>query len=103
MDFRDFEKAVKGAAREVAPAALAVAPVYKVGVLGVASYYATPAVPFLAVVPADVLMAVGMAPVTGGFSLFLLDPEVRPDHKTPDVDYARLGELAAVAAIQKGK
>lgn len=47
-------------------------------------------------------MAIGLAPMTSGASLFLLAPEFRPDRKGVKFDYAKMGEAAAMAYLKKG-
>ena len=91
MDFRDFRQAVAKVASDVAPA-------YKAGSIAILSY--TPyrvAVPFLALAPPLTLLAVGQP------NLFLI-PEVRKEvgrELAEDVDYTRLGEMAAAAYLTK--
>lgn len=93
MDFGAFRKAV-------ANAAIAVAPTYKAGAVGVAGIFAPPAAPFLAVAPPLTLFGIGQP------SLFLL-PEYRRAVEAElgsdesQADYTKLGEMAATAYLQK--
>ena len=101
MDFGAFRKAVTQAARETTAAVQTVAPAYKAGSIAAASVVAPWVVPFIAALPADVDLAIGLAYPTGGASLFLLAPEFRPGGKGAEIDYAKLGELAATAYLKK--
>ena len=100
MDLRDFQKEVTRIAREAVPVAQAIAPTYKTAAVVAAGVYAPYAVPFLAVLPPDVVLAAGLAPFTGGASFLLLAPELRPDRHGVKVDYAKLGEAAAMTALK---
>lgn len=100
--FEDFRKHLDHAARQVTPVAMAIAPAYKAASVAVAGVLAPYAAPFIAALPADVDLAVGLAYPTGGLSLFLLAPEFRPHGKGVEVDYASLGFAAANAAIKSG-
>lgn len=102
MDFGAFRKAVTQAARETVVVATAVAPAYKAGAVTVSGVVAPWVTPFIAALPADVNLAIGLAPATTGASLFLLVPEFRPGGRGAEIDYTKLGELAAAAYLKKG-
>ena len=111
MDFGDFEKQVRGAARAANPAvtqaaragvsaAIQVAPAYQTAAVAAAGIFAPPAAPLIAALPPDVVLAVGAAPATFGLSLLILAPELRPDRKGAEIDYANLGFIAATQALK---
>ena len=97
MDLRDFTKAV-------ARTAVAIAPVYKTG--GVALLTLTPGAqplaPFAAATPPATFLGIGQP-------MLLVLPEYRAeitrelDPEGGQIDYVRLGELAATAYLTKGK
>lgn len=93
MDLRDFQKAV-------AKTALALAPAYQAGGVAVLSAYAPPLAPFAAATPPATFLGIGQP-------LLYLLPEYRAevarelDPKGGAVDYAKLGEMAALAALSR--
>ena len=90
MDFRDFGKAVERTARAVAPA-------YKAGAVGIVSVAAPWAAPFVAITPPRVLMAMQIPLLP-----LLLIPEYREgvQDDAGKIDYAKIGELAAIAYLK---
>lgn len=94
MDFSAFRKAV-------ARTAQAVAPVHKAASVGAATLVAPWAAPFLALVPPDTLLATNTA--LGGPWLLAI-PEYREsvEQEQGEIDYTKLGELAAMAYLKKG-
>lgn len=98
MDFSDFRKAVAKTAKDLTPAAVAVAPAFKFGTLVVLPFAtagaATPFLPFLAVLPDEAFL-----PLAVSVPLFALSPEFR--RESTEVDYTRLGEMAATEYLKR--
>lgn len=94
MDLRDFRQ-------KVTRAAVALAPVYKAGGTAVLAVYVPPAAPFAAMVPSATFLGIGQPAL-------LLIPEYRDemarelDPERGEIDYGKLGEMAALAALKKG-
>ena len=91
MDFSEFRKAVGHEATRIA---VGIAPAQKGAPLAVSTVYAPWATPFAAAIP-PVLLHVDP-------TLFLLVPEYRGEveEDSRDVDYTKLGELAAMAYLK---
>lgn len=92
MDFRHFEKAVSRAAQTVAPA-------YHAGSVALVSVVAPPFAPFLAMVPPNTALASNMA-IGGPFLLFLPEYRKSVQQEQGEIDYAKIGELAALAYLK---